>query len=368
MPRKKGEGSYHKLPNGTFEFSIELDRDIYGKRQRKRFYGKTESECRKKYKEFIKEGEKSKSAVASEHTLSSWLDVWLKTYKEKKVQSATYDDYVALAVHVKKHKIGGLKLSQVKPIHVTDYFTDKNDYSSSFLKRMRFLLNAAFESAIDNEYCDKNPVRRAEIPNKVQPEREAFTEEQVKTILDFAKTDRLFGLAIYIMFNTGVRSQEIRALTIHKIDFVSNIVTIDKAVKRNGELGLPKNNKTRYIPIKPEVSDFIRSHMWWCGRYIVGNADYVSKEGFRSRYNCFFNRLNKHLLRSKQEPIDGKSPHATRHTYATLLQKNGMPIAMVSALMGHESTDVTDKYTHVSDVATLSEAVDKYNLLGGMSE
>jgi site-specific recombinase XerD len=272
MPRKKGEGSYQKLPNGTFEFSIELDRNIYGKRVRKRFYGETEKECRKKYKQFLKDGE-PKTATQG-YTLTSWLDKWLETYKKGKVLEGTYSDYAALAVHVKKHKIGGLKLSQVKPIHVTDYFTDKNNYSYSFLKRMRFLLNAAFESAIDNEYCDKNPVRRAEIPKKVQPEREAFTEEQTKTIVEFAKTDKLFGLAVYIMFNTGVRSQEMRSLTTGKFDFTKGIVTIDSAIKRNGVLGL----------------------------------------------------------------------------------------------MGHHSTDVTDKYPHVSDVATLSEAVDKYNLLGGMSE
>jgi integrase len=31
----------------------------------------------------------------------------------------------------------------------------------------------------------------------------------------------------------------------------------------------------------------------------------------------------------------------TRHIYATLLQKNGMPVAMVSVLMGHESRKTT---------------------------
>jgi integrase len=293
--------------------------------------------------------------------------MWLESYKKGKVSEGTYSDYESLAVHVRKHKIGGLKLSQVKPIHVTDFFSVKKDYSHSFLKRMRFLLNAAFESAIDNDYCDKNPVRRAEVPKKTQPQREAFTEEQVKTIIEFAKTDDLFGLAIYIMFHTGIRSQEMRALTINSIDFVNRIITIDKAVKRNDELGLPKNNKTRYIPVKPEVIKFLAANMR-CGRYIVGNADYVSRDGFRQRYERFFERLNKHLVRNGKEPIPYKSAHSIRHTYATLLQKNGMPIAMVSALLGHESTDVTDKYTHVSDAATLSYAVDKYDLFKGMSE
>ena len=359
MPRKKGEGSYQKLPNGTFEFSVELGRDIYGKRQRKRFYGQTEAECRKKYKQFLKDGEPE--TVSQNLTLSVWVEKWLVTYKKGSVSEGTYSDYESLAAHVKSHKLGGLKLPQVKPINVTDFFADKKEYSYSFLKRMRFLINAAFEDAIDNELCDKNPVRRAVIPKKQQPPKEAFTEEETKTIVEFAKTDHLFGVAIYIMFNTGIRSQEMRALRLVSFDFANGIITIDRAVKRNGELGLPKNNKTRFIPIKPEAVDFIRDNLR-CGRYIIGDMDYVSKEGFRSRYNCFFDRLNKHLLRKGKEPIVVKSPHATRHTYATLLQKRGMPIAMVSALLGHESTDVTDKYTHVNDVNILTHAVRQYDL------
>ena len=41
-----------------------------------------------------------------------------------------------------------------------------------------------------------------------------------------------------------------------------------------------------------------------------------------------------------------------------------MPIAMVCQLMGHHSTEVTDKYTHVNNNRVLSEAVRNYGLLG----
>jgi site-specific recombinase XerD len=74
--------------------------------------------------------------------------------------------------------------------------------------------------------------------------------------------------------------------------------------------------------------------------------------------------MNKFLEESGQTPIPFKSAHATRHTFGTIRQKNGMPIAMVAALLGHHSTEVTDKYTHVGDVATLTEAVKKYEFLG----
>jgi integrase len=121
MNRKHGDGSFRKLPNGSVEFCVSVGYDIYGKRQRKRFYGKTESECRKKHKEFLKGGEKQPSK-AKEYTLSSWIDMWLKIYKEKNVQSSTYKDYNHFVKHIKEHQIGKMKLSQIKPLHITEFF------------------------------------------------------------------------------------------------------------------------------------------------------------------------------------------------------------------------------------------------------
>jgi len=233
MIRKKGDGSFRKLPNGSVEFTVDVGNDAYGVRQRKRFYGKTEAECRKKYKEFIKDGEKQ-PAKSKEHTLATWLDEWLATYKKGNVEDSTHADYVYLAGHVKGHKIGGMKLSQVKPIHVTEYFASKIELSQSFRKRSKFLLNAAFECGIDNDFCDRNPVRRAEIAKKTQGEKEPFTENDAKTIAGFAKTDELFGVAMYIMLNTGVRAGEMRAMQVSQIDFDNGFIVIDRAVKRTG--------------------------------------------------------------------------------------------------------------------------------------
>jgi hypothetical protein len=82
-PRKKGDGTFRVLPNGSVEFVVPIENDIYGNRQRKRFYGKDEKECRKKYKSWLKDGAKL-SNNSKERTLSGWIDEWLPTYKKSK--------------------------------------------------------------------------------------------------------------------------------------------------------------------------------------------------------------------------------------------------------------------------------------------
>jgi len=364
---QKGAGSFRQLRNNSYEFTVSDGYDIYGNRKRKFFYGKTQTECRKKYKQYLKEGEKQ-VVSSKEYTVSSWLDQWLKTYKKGNIEDSSYADYVHIASHVQKHKIGDMKLSQVKPLHITEYFASKLHYSYSFTKKSKFLLTSAFECAIDNDFCIKNPVKRAEIAKKVQAEKEAYTEEESRIIINFAKTDELFGVAMYIMFNTGIRGGEMRALTVDRIDFENGVITIDRAIKRTGEIGKTKNGKTRYIPLEPEVTEFLKSRLSGKSGYVVGDDYYVTHSGLRGRYEWFFKRLNLFLESDGEKPIVMKSPHSTRHTFGTLRQKHGMPIAMVSELLGHSSTDVTDKYTHLGDVATLSEAVRKYTFIDKLAE
>ena len=228
---------------------------------------------------------------------------------------------------------------------------------------MRFLIGAAFECAVDNDLCTKNPVKRAEIAKKSTPEKEAYTEDEVHTILDFAKTDELFGVPMYILLNSGIRGGEMRALSVDRIDFDNGIIKIDRAVKETGELGKPKNGKIRYIPLNSEATEFLKSELHGKIGYIIGGDYYVSKDGFRGRHDWFFKRLNQFLESEGKPPIVMKSPHSLRHSFGTLCQKSGMPVAILMEIMGHSSREMTDHYTHVGDITTLSEAIKKYSFL-----
>jgi integrase len=366
MARKKLKGGFRELSNGTIEYQVSLPPDIYGKRRRKAFYGKDDYECIAKYQEFIKNGHKQPDKPKV-HTLSTTLDEWIEERRgcvsSNTLSSSTLKDYCFLIVHIKKHGIGSMRLADIKRKHITDFFMSIGEYSNSARKKTRYILSAAFEWAIDNEDCINNPVRNFKLPPKLQPEKEPFTEDETRIILDFAKTDYLFGLPITIMLNSGIRSGEMRALSPSQIDLKNGVITVDRAIKHTEELGKPKNNKTRYVPLDEEVTAFLAENVDKKAKYLVGNTHYVSRAGFRSRYLHFFNRMNKYLADSGKEPIPFKSAHATRHTYSTLRQKQGMPIAMVAELLGHCSTAVTDKYTHFKDVSILSEAVRKYAFL-----
>jgi integrase len=274
--RSNGDGSFRILKNGTYELSVTINYKV------ERFYGKTKKACREGYEFFVVNGfkiPKTKSVkvakeieakrkaeatgtpIAVEHTLANWFRYWLTTYKKPNVSEGIYIDYCYLAKHVEEHAIGGMKLTEIKSMHVTEYFADKIELSHSFFKRSKFLIKAAFEAAIDNDFGIKNPVKSAQIAKKpVPPKKPVFTEDEMETILEFAKTDEWFGLPIITMYNTATRAQEVRAMTVGQFDFLSEIgiISIDRTIKRNGELGLTKSNEARPAPLEPEVTEFIK--------------------------------------------------------------------------------------------------------------
>lgn len=362
--RDDGDGTFRTLPNGTLEYTVSHGYDAYGKRQRKRFYGKNPSECRRKAKDFLKDVGTEKAAVV-DYTLGQWLDRWLQSYYGKRIQAgqnqiqqSTIDEYKKYAERIKKYKIANMKLVNIKPLIISDFFhNDLAEYSYTVIKKTRFLLNAAFEAAIENDYCYKNPVKNAAIPQKAPGEKKTFSDESVKIIDEFALLDKDFGVSILLLLHAGLRSEELRA--IGPVDIRGRVVTIDKAIKESGELGDTKNHKPRKVPLKKSIAENINDMLNHSDKYILGGENFVGKDTLRSKYDAFFNRMNKWLAAQDKPDIQRLPPHCCRHTYSTQLQRAGIPMTIVAALLGHSELAVTERYTHLDELDDLTKAIDR---------
>ena len=65
--------------------------------------------------------------------------------------------------------------------------------------------------------------------------------------------------------------------------------------------------------------------------------------------------MNHHT--SSEHGIERKTPHATRHTYASRAVKEGLPPEMLQKILGHADYSTTANiYTHI-DAQTLVDAV-----------
>lgn len=293
-------------------------------------------------------------------TLNEWIRDWLDIYKKNNVQSSTLRQYQIILNAVATHEIGNMLMNDIQPIHIMQFYNDYNKYSESFLHKLRFLLKDVFEDAVDNEICNKNPAKKCRVKSqKTKSEKIPFTPDEVEAITDFAKNDR-FGKYIILLLYTGIRSGELRALQKNQIDFDSNTLKIDKAVKSNNAIGLPKNNEIRIISINDCLSKYLYNEFRFSGKYLLSADDgnsFVSADYLKREYRAFFNRLNKMRNENHLPIIERKSPHICRHTFCTQLQRNGIPTATVSAILGHKTINITQDYTHVNTLDDMALAM-----------
>ena len=78
------------------------------------------------------------------------------------------------------------------------------------------------------------------------------------------------------------------------------------------------------------------------------------RENFLCSIDYFRNKYYAEL--DKLPTVRRLSPHCCRHTYVTDLQRKGVPMETIAALVGHSDIETTDDYLHISQ-QTLREAV-----------
>jgi integrase len=140
----------------------------------------------------------------------------------------------------------------------------------------------------------------------------------------------------FVLAHTGVRLNELIDLRRGDVDLAGARVRIDQGKGRRDRIvylsGLAQRALEHYLaalpPQPPEAPLFYRA------------------EGVPLGYRWVQKRL--HEL-GDEAGVKGVSPHRLRHTFATRLINQGVPITIIQKLLGHEDLNTTQRYAHVAD-------------------
>ena len=196
-----------------------------------------------------------------------------------------------------------------------------------------------------------NDIESPKIENKLP---EVLTEDEIKRLISSVNLDSEFGqrnkTIIEVLYGTGIRVSELIELKLSNIFFKENILKVTG-----------KGNKERFVPLGKIALIEIKKYL--------NNRD---KLKINSKFSdiLFLNRYGRQLTRSmifkvindssKNAEIDKKiSPHTLRHSYATHLLKNGADLRTIQLILGHESINTTEIYTHL-DTFHLEDVLKKY--------
>lgn len=137
---------------------------------------------------------------------------------------------------------------------------------------------------------------------------------------------------------TGLRRGELMALDWSCVDLEHKRLTVNQSIVR-GVLELPKNGRIRHLPLTDDVVAILSR------REQKRGVVFPRPDGGMLSQTAMRHGLQSLCRRAGLRSIGW---HVLRHTFASQLVMEGVPLLTVSRLMGHSSTKMTERYAHLA--------------------
>ncbi|MGQ3683581.1 MAG: tyrosine-type recombinase/integrase [Candidatus Loosdrechtia sp.] len=156
---------------------------------------------------------------------------------------------------------------------------------------------------------------------------------------------------------TGCRLSEGRALRCGDVNLKDSTIRISSTFSGNvfREKRKGRGAKSVTIPIHPELLSFLKERVESNLPHTFVFVSELGKHYSRSKLDRIWNIVKK----KTNLPDNVRMYDATRHSFASQLVNQGVPLLSVSRLMGHFNTKITERYSH-SDLERLK--IDVSNL------
>ena len=252
--------------------------------------------------------------------------------------------------------------------------------SAKTIRNLFSMLHAALNQAVGNGLLLRNPCDYVQLTQVKQTEIQPLNDVEIANLLATIKGER-YGIAILLMLFGGFRIGELLALRLSNLRQKDGVwyLRVDKSLNRvsnfdakPGEkktvlrLGEPKSvNSRRDVPLLPKVLTALRQHiqrqreaaasswgLFEADPFVVSNelGGCIDPTTFRTWFNKMVEKagITRHIR-----------VHDCRHTAATLMLKGGATPHEVSLILGHSSSQITERIYLHPDLSERAKAVHK---------
>jgi integrase len=210
------------------------------------------------------------------------------------------------------------------------------DRKPSTVKKLLTRLSTVMDWAVHNGYLDKSFDKGLKPTKGAESSREAFSQDQVKTLMAHAKTlpvDAWQRWALSLGVIAGTRIEELRQLTKADVKQVGDVWVID--INRNDGKTAKTKNALRVIPLTDGAYGFdLKAFLEF-----VQRADSRLFALGAGRFSELLNGLIRDVLGVKADRT--QTFHSLRHSLAGALKAAEIPVGTAESILGHASGSIS---------------------------
>jgi len=356
-----------ELPDGSRRVELVVDVGVNprtGRRRQTRRRFRTADDALAAYREVSSAARADRYVVRSSATVKELCDDWIAG--RHGLRATTVAGYRQVLKPVVE-ELGGLTASRLEKAHVVDLVRalqaggalradgkPRRRWAARSVNLMLFVFNSVLEDAVAQGLLARNVVKLVDRIPQQRKEMDTFTEDEVKQLLKSVhdtELEHVWHLALY-----GLRRGELAGLRWDDIDSDEGALTIRRArVAVDGvpDESLPKTAAGgRKLPVSTDLAAVLerarkrqaRDADLAGGAYEASGFLAVDRLGAALHPETLSARWDDALTEAGVRRI---RLHDARHTCGTLLHLQGVPVAVISAWLGHADASFTMRvYVH----------------------
>ena len=268
----------------------------------------------------------------TELTFQQVYEEYKKTLKYTELTKSTQNNYKAAYKHC--NKLYGIKFCNLRTSHMQEVINQMHEegLSQSSMKKVNALFSLMYGYALENDIVSKNYSEFVLLPKVEKKPKRSLTDLEIKKIYNAAYDGNTAAQWTLYLICSGWRISEMLELTRFNYDPQEHCFMGGKKTDAG---------KNRLVPV-------LSSIQWIVDAQLARNGETVfcMKNGKPMTAN-YFRKYMFYPMLSELQIDETLTPHATRHTFSTLLKRNSADDFYRKCLLGHSSGNVTDDvYTH----------------------
>lgn len=258
----------------------------------------------------------------------------------------------------KTNKYSDLSTINVDKIKKWKVWLNEQKLSLQTKKSLFNTFSSLMTYAVEKYNLEYNPLKlvenfREKNDKVIEEEKIRFlTNEEYKIFIDEVEED--FKVVFHFLYEIGCRKGEMTSLKWKNIDFKNEKVKLNTTFsrKRDGSLTITntKNGKNKYVDMSPKLVDELKelydkmskldgfSNEW----FVFGGIKYISYTTLGRKKDETFQRL-----KNKGVNITNITIHEFRHSSASYMISNNIPIEVIAYRLGDTPETIRKTYAHL---------------------